>query len=59
MSDVDNLMMPTMSEEMLRALNEAKTRVRASYGENTHATGVTAFPRQTSLYCTEKSISAG
>ena len=34
MSDIKNPMAPNLSEEMLRALNEAKARVRAGYGEN-------------------------
>ena len=31
---MDNLMTPALSEEKLKALNEAKEKVRARYGEN-------------------------
>ena len=34
MSDIKDLMTPSLSEDKLKALNEAKERVRARYGEN-------------------------
>ena len=34
MSDMMDLMVPAPSEEKRKALNEAKERVRARYGEN-------------------------
>ena len=34
MSEIMDLMTPALSEEKLKALNEAKAKVRASYGEN-------------------------
>ena len=34
MSDIKDLMTPGLSEEKLKALNEAKEKVRAAYGEN-------------------------
>ena len=39
MSDIKDLMMPAMSEEKVRALNEAKAKVRAGYGENKQIIG--------------------
>ncbi len=38
MSDMKDFVMPAPSEEKLRALNEAKAKVRASYGENKRIT---------------------
>ena len=38
MSDMTDLMIPTPSEEKLKALNEAKEKVRARYGENKQIT---------------------
>jgi len=34
MSDIKDLMTPGLTEEKLKALNEAKKKVRAGYGEN-------------------------
>ena len=39
MSDTMNLMTPVPSEEKLKALNEAKEKVRARYGENKRING--------------------
>ena len=38
MSDIKDLMVPTLSEEKQKALNEAKEKVRARYGENRRIT---------------------
>ena len=38
MSDMKDLMIPALSEEKLKALNEAKEKVRARYGENKRIT---------------------
>ena len=38
MSEIQDLMVPTLSEEKLKALNEAKEKVRARYGENKRIT---------------------